>query len=579
MSKQCLCPQDRVAKLYPHVNEEETALPRSWSQQDKFTYLGLSQNNLRVHYKGVGKSHKDAASVRATHPIPAACGLYYFEVKIVSKGRDGYIGIGLCAQGVNMNKLPGWEKSSYGYHADDGHSFCSSGAGEIYGPTFSTGDIIGCGLNFVNNSCFYTKNGVNLGVAFTDLLPNLYPTVGLQTLGEIVDANFGQQPFVYDIDEMRKELCTDTMKTVTNFPIIGDDASWQNMMQKIVSAYLVHHGYCGTAEAFAKATSQSINEEPTSIRNRQRIQKLILSGRISEAIETTNALYHGLLERNSKLLFQLKCRQFIEMVNGTDGEIKPLAHSPTRSTRNSPTSSSRNSPAPSARNSPCASPSRTMSHTPTGSSGLLKTRSIDNSPPNYENGSSETFSNGVYMEEGDMDVSSDEYMSNGVSANEDDIMDTSDDNRPCSSTSLHSSVSQQRALDEGPSMRQLCGGNLFAIEKLISFGKSLQGFYQEIIKEHGPLKESETVMKEAFSLLAYNNPRDSPVGYLLDPLQRESVCAALNSAMLESQKLPGQPALELAIGQSQACLKTMAKYGIGSCAMIDMQNLFSSEDI
>ena len=39
---------------------------------------------------GYGKTHKDAASVRATHPIPSACGLYYFEVKIVSKGRDGY---------------------------------------------------------------------------------------------------------------------------------------------------------------------------------------------------------------------------------------------------------------------------------------------------------------------------------------------------------------------------------------------------------------------------------------------------------------------------------------------------------
>ena len=38
---------------------------------------------------GVGKTHKDAASVRATHPIPAACGIYYFEVRIVSKGRDG----------------------------------------------------------------------------------------------------------------------------------------------------------------------------------------------------------------------------------------------------------------------------------------------------------------------------------------------------------------------------------------------------------------------------------------------------------------------------------------------------------
>lgn len=40
--------------------------------------------------KGHGKTPKDAASVRATHPIPAACGVYYFEVKIISKGRDGY---------------------------------------------------------------------------------------------------------------------------------------------------------------------------------------------------------------------------------------------------------------------------------------------------------------------------------------------------------------------------------------------------------------------------------------------------------------------------------------------------------
>ena len=44
---------------------------------------------LSVLYAGHGKTPKDAASVRATHPIPAACGIYYFEVKIVSKGRDG----------------------------------------------------------------------------------------------------------------------------------------------------------------------------------------------------------------------------------------------------------------------------------------------------------------------------------------------------------------------------------------------------------------------------------------------------------------------------------------------------------
>lgn len=44
---------DRLVRLYPKVDEVETALPRSWSGKDKYTYIGLSQNNLRVHYKGL----------------------------------------------------------------------------------------------------------------------------------------------------------------------------------------------------------------------------------------------------------------------------------------------------------------------------------------------------------------------------------------------------------------------------------------------------------------------------------------------------------------------------------------------
>ena len=43
---------DKIAALYPNVAETETALPRSWSPKDKFNLIGLSQNNLRVHYKG-----------------------------------------------------------------------------------------------------------------------------------------------------------------------------------------------------------------------------------------------------------------------------------------------------------------------------------------------------------------------------------------------------------------------------------------------------------------------------------------------------------------------------------------------
>lgn len=44
--------EERLKNLYPMVDENDTPLPRSWNSKDKFTNLGLSQNNIRVHYKG-----------------------------------------------------------------------------------------------------------------------------------------------------------------------------------------------------------------------------------------------------------------------------------------------------------------------------------------------------------------------------------------------------------------------------------------------------------------------------------------------------------------------------------------------
>jgi len=61
------------------------------------------------------------------------------------------------------------------------------------------------------------------------------------------------------------------------------------------------------------------------------IQKLVLSGRMGDAISTTQQLYPGLLERKPNLMFMLKCRQFVEMINGSDDSTrKPIPNKSTR---------------------------------------------------------------------------------------------------------------------------------------------------------------------------------------------------------------------------------------------------------
>ena len=76
--------------------------------------------------------------------------------------------------------------------------------------------------------------------------------------------------------------------------------------------------------------------------------------------------------------------------------------------------------------------------------------------------------------------------------------------------------------------RQLCGGSQAAMERMLAFGRKLQN-------EHGTSETNRKALHDAFSLLAYGDPWSSPVGHQLDPVQREPVCAALNSAILGNE--------------------------------------------
>jgi hypothetical protein len=162
-------------------------------------------------------------------------GTYYFEVKIDKAPENGYvkpgpsspasatnqtpgsIGVGFCEENSSLNEMVGWNPGTWGYHGDDGHAFSgdisnpSDCHGEVdqppngeprdpWGPGYTTGDVIGCGVNFEKEIAFYTKNGDVLGEslysalqrkfllltgllgrAFTGIRGKLYPAISLDT--------------------------------------------------------------------------------------------------------------------------------------------------------------------------------------------------------------------------------------------------------------------------------------------------------------------------------------------------------------------------------------------------------------
>ena len=164
-----------IIERQPDIEEDALGqLPSRWAETDKHAVLEIAADGLDVKYVGPSKSSEhEAAATRTDYPMPPQCGIYYFEVNIISKGKEGMIAVGFSGATSSLEKLPGWEPESWAYHGDDGKSFCCQLQGKSYGPTFTSGDVVGCGVNFMTGCAFFTKNGVFQGkdlVLFRDEL-------------------------------------------------------------------------------------------------------------------------------------------------------------------------------------------------------------------------------------------------------------------------------------------------------------------------------------------------------------------------------------------------------------------------
>lgn len=540
----------RLQSLYPCV-DDVSKLPQTWSQESdlKPAPLGLTQDKLGCYFKGNGRrgeEEKFAAAVRADHPIPPSCLLYYFEIKFISKGREGLMGVGLTSKQVKLSKLPGWSRESYGYHADDGNAFSGDGRGNSFGPTFTTDDVIGCGYNLVEGKCFFTKNGLMLGHPFGDIPSNIsfYPTIGLKTAGEEIKANFGQEDFVYDIEQDLRSLRKNMTLTISNYPI-DDFSNWQNTLHKLVQSWLLHNSYPDTADAFTRSTKIECKENIQRIQQRNRIQQLVLSGRISEAIRLTNRLFPNLLQNNPNLLFTLKCRQFIELISGAEKDYQPIFnYANLDNASNGLLKNEVNGDQP---DSPCHLANNN------GCNGII---SSNNGGAKIDDHQSSTSSSSSLQELMDIDQplsstsnsndnnhhrssSTSSSANNNTNKNSCTTSNNNNSNNSHSSQSQHQNVSKldtnRNDRVNSSSVDSEMEDDEQKLARLLLFGRELSGYLQQLDKQYGKNELNEKMLQDAIGLIAFINPKNSCFGKLLDPSEREPISQLLNTSIVKAE--------------------------------------------
>ncbi|KAF9692087.1 hypothetical protein EKO04_010124 [Ascochyta lentis] len=494
------------------VDEPVAPWPTRWNDSDKFAQLDIDDEGRQAKFSGSQKTHDEAASVRADCPMPRQCGIYYYEVTVASKGKDGrMIGVGFSGPKVALSRIPGWEPDSFAYHGDDGQIFNNTTSGKNYGPKFGTLDVIGCGINFRTNTAFFTKNGHMLGTAFRDLKPNMpyYPTIGMKKPGETLRANFGHEPFAFDIDKMvlnEKAAIQDEIHQATFTPSAASAPDETQFIHRLISQYLAHDGYVETAQAFAEEIVDEAralaNDDDATIPypeaaedmdalNRQKIRAAILEGDIDKALKHTAAYYPSVLRDNENIYFKLRCRKFIEMIRDCN-ELNTQCQS--------------------------ADPAKSFSNT--------------------------NVRNSTATDEYDFQMELDEQF--GV-------------NNP--TPSLDDVGKEDDLEDKQAKLQQLTSNT-------IAYGQELGAEFA-----NDPRREVKQALKDTFALIAYENAKESTLAPLLEIEGRVPVAEELNSAILVSLGKSSSAALERLVQQTEALVDVLADDG-GPGAFINVRKDF-----
>ena len=208
------------------------------------------ENEFTVKYTGKGISKIDYGIVQTEKEILNKRPIFYYEANIIEDGKEADLLIGIGEKDITEKGIQlGLTTYSYGYHSK-GKSYNNKKQAK-YGETFAKGDIIGCGVDFINKSIFYTKNGKFLDFAFKDINFELnkgyfYPSICMHTLNIEIKLNFGNEDFKFDINNYYENILIKKYNVLQSFNPKYDD------MDYLVKEYLFHEGYMNTFKSMIK---------------------------------------------------------------------------------------------------------------------------------------------------------------------------------------------------------------------------------------------------------------------------------------------------------------------------------------
>lgn len=135
--------------------------------------LTISSDDLSVVYSG----HEIWKTVFGN--VCCSTGVTSWQIRI-EKSSSSYLFVGVASHRASADSFLGADEHSWGYIGDKALYYQRNRV-KSYGEGFGEGDIIGVRVDSEQGTLSFSKNGVDLGIAFENIVGEVYPAVSFHT--------------------------------------------------------------------------------------------------------------------------------------------------------------------------------------------------------------------------------------------------------------------------------------------------------------------------------------------------------------------------------------------------------------